>query len=363
MLSDDPITWLQGNYLLYPRRLNVVQSMDGFTAADLNAHTNGCLITYGSVRARLDPFRARLSQAVCAGEDCLYRILNVPVVTAFLAAQGAAALAGALLLLAVGAGRMPIGLFVATAWLGGTGALAAQRLLYAQAGIAWSLVALTLPWIIMAGLVGVRLRRSWPSRSSWSSWSSWSKKLRAQATVASILEDAAAVTVIAVWTALLLRQAVNTPLAGWDAMAIWFLKGRAFFETGGMPWGFFADPRFPPYAHLDYPLLVPLTIAGTYAWTGDLDTLIEGLVAAARGSHCRGAVLGTSGEGWAALRGWGDWRWCCVCRNFAAMRRVTTWVMPIYRWRLCSYSVRSSSIGGYRAGSAARSLPPRCFFA
>ncbi len=193
--------------------------------------------------------------------------------TAFLAAQGAAALAGALLLLAVGAGRMPIGLFVATAWLGGTGALAAQRLLYAQAGIAWSPVALTLPWIIMAGLVGIRLRRSWPSRSS---WSSWSKKLRAQATVASILADAAAVTVIAVWTALLLRQAVNTPLAGWDAMAIWFLKGRAFFETGGMPWGFFADPRFPPYAHLDYPLLVPLTIAGTYAWTGDLDTLMKG---------------------------------------------------------------------------------------
>ena len=78
VLSDDPITWLQGNYLLYPRRLNVVQSMDGFTAADLNAHTNGCLITYGPARARLDPFRARLSQAVCAGEDCLYRILNVP---------------------------------------------------------------------------------------------------------------------------------------------------------------------------------------------------------------------------------------------------------------------------------------------
>ncbi len=74
VISDDPFAWLRGNYLLYPRRLDVVQSVDGFTAVDLDAHRGGCLFTYGPQRARIEPFRPRLTAAGCAGDDCVYRI-------------------------------------------------------------------------------------------------------------------------------------------------------------------------------------------------------------------------------------------------------------------------------------------------
>src|SRR5688500_16873363 len=73
-VTDNPIAWLQGNYLLYPRRLYVIQPVDGFTVADLDARTGGCLFTYGPQRARIEPFRARLMPLTCAGEDCLYRV-------------------------------------------------------------------------------------------------------------------------------------------------------------------------------------------------------------------------------------------------------------------------------------------------
>ena len=76
VVSDDPLTWLRGNYLLYPRRLDVVQSVDGFTPADLDAHAGGCLFTYGGERARIDPFRPRLSPVACVADDCVYRVTD-----------------------------------------------------------------------------------------------------------------------------------------------------------------------------------------------------------------------------------------------------------------------------------------------
>src|SRR5439155_2008560 len=61
MLSDDPVGCMRGSYLLYPRRVDVVQRVDGFTAADLDPHAGGCLLTYGPQTHSLYPFRARLS--------------------------------------------------------------------------------------------------------------------------------------------------------------------------------------------------------------------------------------------------------------------------------------------------------------
>ena len=67
-------------------------------------------------------------------------------------------LAGGVLLLALGGWRLPAGLWVLTAWLGGSGALAAERLLLAQAGLPWT-----------AALAG-----GWPGRG-WRRWrcSAW----------------------------------------------------------------------------------------------------------------------------------------------------------------------------------------------
>ena len=47
------------------------------------------------------------------------------------------------------------------------------------------------------------------------------------------------------------------PVVEWDFWAIWGLKGRVFFEHGGIDWTFLEEP-LNAYSHPDYPLLVPL---------------------------------------------------------------------------------------------------------
>ena len=194
--------------------------------------------------------------------------------TAFFIAQIVAALAGATLLLTLRAWRLPVPLFVVSAWLAGTGMLAVERLILAQLGVGWGAITLASPWLAVAGVAVWRLRgeRSTTMRAWVRRW----QRLPGRLLHAGFVLDAAVMLAIIVWTAAMFWQATNQPLAGWDAWSIWFLKGRALYQAGGLPMEFFTDLRFLPYAHLDYPLLVPLTIAGTYAWTGDLDTLMKG---------------------------------------------------------------------------------------
>jgi len=74
LLSDEPAAWMWGSYLLYPQRLDVVQSVDGFTAANLDEHSGGCVLWYGSQGTRLEPFVERLAPLRCTAEGCLYRV-------------------------------------------------------------------------------------------------------------------------------------------------------------------------------------------------------------------------------------------------------------------------------------------------
>lgn len=195
---------------------------------------------------------------------------------AFFAAQVTGALVGIVLLLALGVQRAPVGLCLPAAWLAGTGALAVERLALAQAGIEWTPWALGVPWIAVAG---VALRRK-----------QWTRGWRRPGAL-----DIAITGVIVAWSAGMFWQARNEPLTGWDAWAMWFLKGRALYQAGGLPSGFFTDPFFAAYAHLDYPLLVPLAIAGTYAWTGDVDTLMKGWWPLLAGAMAAGVYWGLAG--------------------------------------------------------------------
>ncbi len=60
--------------------------------------------------------------------------------------------------------------------------------------------------------------------------------------------------------------AFRSPLALWDAWAIWALKGRVF-ALGGVQLGYFHNPNL-TFTHLDYPLNVPLMEAVLYRITG-----------------------------------------------------------------------------------------------
>lgn len=62
-------------YYVYPRRVDLIELSQPFTASDLDAHKGGCLLYYGAEAGqRLDPFRSRLTQIKCSGDGCLYGI-------------------------------------------------------------------------------------------------------------------------------------------------------------------------------------------------------------------------------------------------------------------------------------------------
>jgi hypothetical protein len=73
-LSDDIRTDQQGNYVLYPRAIDIVRLADSFGTANLDAHAGGCVLYAGPVGQRLDPFKARLTELTCTPAGCLYRI-------------------------------------------------------------------------------------------------------------------------------------------------------------------------------------------------------------------------------------------------------------------------------------------------
>ncbi len=224
----------------------------------------------------------------------------------FLLAQLIALAAGVVLLITLGGRGLPAPLFIVAAWLGGTGALAAERLLLAVLGLPWTSGTLTAPWLALAALAAGRLLYpAWqnhdPSQSvirntqyAIRNLKSAIRNPKSAIPFAWVLDVAAAALLIG-WTAALWWQATNTPLDGWDAWAMWFLKGRALFQEGTVPAALLTDPHYAGYAHLDYPLLVPLTIAGTYAWTGDHDPLMKGWWALLAGAAGAGLYWGGAG--------------------------------------------------------------------
>jgi hypothetical protein len=73
-ISEDIRADQQGNYMLYPRRIDIVRNADPLDQAAITAHRGGCVFTYGPTAARLDPFRAQLTELACTRDGCLYRI-------------------------------------------------------------------------------------------------------------------------------------------------------------------------------------------------------------------------------------------------------------------------------------------------
>lgn len=62
-------------------------------------------------------------------------------------------------------------------------------------------------------------------------------------------------------------QSAAAPPSATDYLAIWGLKGRTIAESGGIPSRLFHDPAL-AWAHPEYPLLVPLTLAAIARFAG-----------------------------------------------------------------------------------------------
>jgi len=59
------------------------------------------------------------------------------------------------------------------------------------------------------------------------------------------------------------------PIRFWDAISCWSLKGRAFFIDGSIT-GFYTEHSY-GFAHLSYPLYIPLSQTWIYIWLGYAD--------------------------------------------------------------------------------------------
>ena len=97
------------------------------------------------------------------------------------------------------------------------------------------------------------------------------------------------------WTAALWWQATNTAARRLGRLGDVVPQGAGAFPGRDGARAFFTDAHYVHYAHLDYPLLVPLTIAQTYAWTGDYDPLMKGWWALLAGAAAGGLYWGLAG--------------------------------------------------------------------
>jgi hypothetical protein len=75
LVDDDGAVSQMTDYLLYPRKIEYIQTKVPFEASNLANSAGGCAANYGPGTARrLDPYVARLERIVCAADGCLYSI-------------------------------------------------------------------------------------------------------------------------------------------------------------------------------------------------------------------------------------------------------------------------------------------------
>lgn len=75
-LSDDIRADQQGNYYLYPRRVDIVRLSEPFGLPNFTAHAGACFFFYGAdAYPRITPFQPQLAkQIICVKNGCLYLI-------------------------------------------------------------------------------------------------------------------------------------------------------------------------------------------------------------------------------------------------------------------------------------------------
>ena len=114
---------------------------------------------------------------------------------------------------------------------------------------------------------------------------------------ASTLLVVSLVVALGVWVAEFFVLSWQRPQGAWDALAIWNLRAR-FLYLGGVSRGEAFHPALLA-SHLDYPLLIPATVARCWAYAGGESTAAPILVAFAFAI----ALVGLLPSALAALRG------------------------------------------------------------
>jgi hypothetical protein len=174
-----------------------------------------------------------------------------------------ALLGGAALALA-GVGSASRAQHVVTAFVTGAALLSAAGMMAIALNARVSLIVF---YVLLGALVIAAVRRhglpSWPAL-----------RLRTDALSAALLLGAAALVLAIVLLAARDRL-------WWDGWAIWALKARVLFLEGTLPRAFFAATDGYGFAHLDYPLAVPLVDWWVYRHAGTAAPALASFVGAA----------------------------------------------------------------------------------
>src|SRR5438270_2651620 len=131
-------------------------------------------------------------------------------------------------------------LLAGAAFLYGSGTISFVLLMLSVVHIRWTLLAVTIPSLVVFCAAAFIARR--PAVST-ATWIGARPHLLDLFTLFTIVCYALYATLAALWE--------------WDFWAIWGLKARTFLEIGGIDWHCL-ESRWNTFAHPDYPLLVPL---------------------------------------------------------------------------------------------------------
>ena len=143
------------------------------------------------------------------------------------------------------------------AFLVGSAASGFSLLLFSLLGIRWSLISLMLTAALIAGIAWgcTRRRRILIVPLA---------PLHERVTIVGAVADLLSSVLVAGYALF----ATRGPTVEADFISIWGVKAREFWVAGGIDWKFLENP-FNEFAHVDYPILLPLVF--------DAQTLIRGL--------------------------------------------------------------------------------------
>ncbi len=176
-------------------------------------------------------------------------------------------LSGHLLLVLIDRRReldMGLSIRLSLSFMLGLGLIAIQMFFYSLVGIAYSVPAISLPWIAAYVFQYLYSRgKRPPHRFRTNEGATCNPLARLSLGFLGWLS----IVIIASQVLFAFFSALLMPLRGWDAWAIWFMKARVFFLEGGVASDFLGNTSY-GNIHLDYPLLLPLVGSWIYIVLG-----------------------------------------------------------------------------------------------
>ena len=155
---------------------------------------------------------------------------------------------------------------LAFSWMAGMGIVSLQMFFYAVIGIRFNIPSLSCPWALLL----IIFFSTGPLRQSILNFGV-SDAPPAKESFLRSFNPILLIPAFQIITAFICASA--TPISGWDAWSIWFLKSRVFFLNQGIPQSFMGLSVNP---HPDYPLLIPLCGTWIYTFLGEPnDTLVK----------------------------------------------------------------------------------------